>query len=61
MEVRKMYVGSQASVVERARTFQEMESDLRKASQKITPKIYASFFRERVNGRAFKRRYNIKE
>ena len=56
-----MYVGSQASVVERARTFQEMESDLRKASQKITPKMCASFFRERANGRAFKRRYNIKE
>jgi hypothetical protein len=48
MEVRKMYVGSQASVVERARTFQGMESDLRKASRKIIPKCVLPFLEKEL-------------
>ena len=58
-QVRRTYVGSAVSVVKRARTFKKMETDLKNAAQKISPKIYQAFFRERGNGRAFKKRYNI--
>ena len=58
-KVRRMYVGSDAAESQRARTYKEIEHDLRKAAEEVTPKLCESFFRERANGRAFKNRYNI--
>ena len=37
-EVRRMYIGSTTAASNRARTFKELEADLRKAAEKITPK-----------------------
>ena len=59
-EIRRMYVGSAAAQTQRARTFKEMEIDLKKAAEKLNQKICQGFFRERANGRAFKERYGIK-
>lgn len=58
-KVRMMYVGSDVAQSQWARTFKELECDLRKAAEEVTPKLCQSFFRERVNGRAFKIRYHI--
>lgn len=58
-EIRRSYAGSSAAQTQRARTFKEIETDLRKAADKLTPEICASFFRERANGRAFKKRYHL--
>jgi len=58
-QLRKVYTSSPPAVTQRARTFRELQKDLEKASQKITPDICAGFFRERANGRAFKNRYGL--